>query len=97
MAAPKFSRLTPGARLVVERGGDWGPQQGRVLTVTPAGATFELPTTPGYSWGPAPWPIGAADDAEDALAGGTAPQPGDVCLVVFAGDAHAPWLLAWWR
>ena len=74
------------------------PQQATVLSVTAAGVMFELDATPGHSYGPAPWSLGAYATPALAITGGFRPIVGDRCLVVFAGAGIAtPWVLGWWR
>ena len=73
------------------------PQEGTVLRVTAAGAEVTLPSWPAHASSPAPWPLGSYNTPAAALAAGHGPRPGDRVLVVFAGDDHTPWVIAWWR
>jgi hypothetical protein len=96
----KFDRFTPGvlpgqptATALQD-----APQEGAVVTVDATGATFTLADLPDQLFGPAPWGLGAYVDSAAALTAGHAPQPGDRCLVVFAGiGIETPWIAGWWR
>jgi hypothetical protein len=100
MDVAKFSRFTPGVHLAQQRAPQpWDvPQLGRVTKVTAAGAWFELLSSPGNPFGPAPWGLGSYATVAAAITAGWKPLVGDTCLAVFAGiGPGSPVVLAWWR
>lgn len=73
-------------------------EQGRVISVDDSGIRFTLdsfPTITGF--GPAPYPKWGNPTPPGGTGPHIGPQPGDRCLVVFAGPGISrPWVLGWW-
>jgi hypothetical protein len=65
--------------------------EGIVRSVTSKGITFTIPTYDDstYVFGPAPYGRWST--------GGTGPQTGDRCLILFpTGTTIDPWVIGWW-
>ena len=86
-----------------------GPQRGTIREVTPDGVMFVIDSYDKgkHVFGPAPYPRYGTEPAGDhgghpGASGNhdhawTEPQPGQDCLVVFAGEGiEDPWVLVWW-
>lgn len=88
--------LTPGVRPgTTNRGVTERLAEGRVLTVSAAGATFSLPEFPAQTFGPAPWAF-KSTGTTSGHSHDVQPEPGDRCLVGWAGVDRSPWILGWW-